>query len=358
MKKKIFPEEKQNPDETSLICFFIHKGSANRIISLNLVRDTKKEVYLRSETDTSLLNHIDCLKSFIFILYTSGNYYLLDHTLNTLIRNTLPNANQPHLRLDKCFTNKNFSCVYTTWSDHTQWSLLKKHLFEVESQSTADEPSPAHKHIVDYITKARKSPKANTEQTDFSRSYFEGLASRQDAPTESEAFFAGLKGYLTSLSIDLVVTEDLIERETGLIGGDLVLNGFLSEVPWCYMFEFEMEKIELFDGLSKEELSCRCEKAVKKLLKKTALVAEKEVIVVEASGKNLEVTFSEFRAHYAVEKVISSLESLVGNDLSGFGVLNMKLKKFRRLPVVEECQLSLKLLDPKFDKFYFDQGKF
>ncbi len=155
-----------------------------------------------------------------------------------------------------------------------------------------------------------------------------------------------------------MVTEDLIERETGLIGGDLVLNGFLSEVPWCYMFEFEMEKIELFDGLSKEELSCRCEKAVKKLLKKTALVAEKEVIVVEASGKNLEVTFSEFRAHYAVEKVISSLESLVGNDLSGFGVLNMKLKKFRRLPVVEECQLSLKLLDPKFDKFYFDQGKF
>jgi len=265
----------------------------------------------------------------------------------------LCNANQL-LRLDKCFTSKNFSCVYTTWSDHTEWSLLKKHIFEIESLTS--EASPAHVRIIDFIRKIRDSPKATAEQKSFSKTYFEDLSSREGELSESEVFFTVFRNYFLNLSVNLVVTEALIDKEIGLIGADLAFNGFLNEVPWCYVFEFEIEKIELFDGLSKDELKSKSLKAVQTLLKKIALILEKDVIVVEALGKILEVTFSESRAHFVVEKAMPSLEALVGNDLTGFGILNMILKKFKRVPIVEECHLSLKLLDAKFDKFYFDQG--
>lgn len=313
----------------------------------NHEKNIRKEIFLKNLSSENVLSHLAYIKSLVLLLYRSCKYYLLDRNLNVLMENDVGNAN---LVLERCFTNANFSCVYMTFRPtcDVNWTL-KKYLFETTEIKT-EQVNPLHLTVINFVTKIRSCEKATFDENIYSKLFFENILSNEREMSSSEAFFTSLKDYLKYHDIELIISSEKLDK-TSKNHADFILNGFLNEMPKVYLIELIVEKIELFETLG-VELNKKIIKNVKTLIEKVCTIPAKDVIVLEARNGCVELTFMEFKHHQLIGKTWKQLQSLLGSDLNNYEVLNMRLKRLEKAPVVRELKLTQDILNANFDKDY------
>lgn len=338
-----------------LITLILISGFGNRIITFNGDGVFKLETYLNTETENSVINHIAYIKKFIFILYQSGTYFMLDLDLSILVENPLYKDTK-NLRLDRCFTNKASSSVYITWLFGESQCALRKFSFESNEIKTESSPNLEHLYISDYVKRVKSCHRVSFQEREFSRIYFENLNTEDEGKlNRSETFFFALKKKLISFDRDLIVTNT--QDQTTQIHTDLVFNGFLNEIPYTYIIEFAVEKIQMFDEMSTADLNEKLIKYTKILLERHGICLSKDVVVIDVKGNSLEFTFSQLQLAMAFNNKLDSFEHLIDIDLNFYEILNMRLKKVNKHPIVEEIKISLDTLDSSCDKLFPVTGK-